>query len=402
MRRRDGSPPAPDAVLRANAPAPEPVANGSRKAPEPLFDQMRMKRGHRHAFGTAPADGTSEVFDPIADKRWEEFVAKAPGATAFHHPAWLSLLARTYRYPIKACCIVDESGAIRAGLPIAAVGGALRRPRLAALPFSDHCAPLTLTGDDPALEARLLGAVDELRRELGVPLEVRGAVPASAEAQVVDTYHLHDIRLEPDVEAVIERFRRKSQLLRGARRAEREGLIVERHTDAHALAEFYRLHVGTRRRQGVPTQPRRFIMRFADLFAQGLGFVLVVRDGERPVAAAVFLSFNGTLIYKYGASDPAALGKRPNNLLFLEAIRWGCENGMHTLDLGRTDTGHETLRDFKLSWGADEHLLEYHELAEGERRTDGAGLARKAAPLIRRSPPMVGRLIGEALYRYAG
>jgi hypothetical protein len=59
-----------------------------------------------------------------------------------------------------------------------------------------------------------------------------------------------------------------------------------------------------------------------------------------------------------GASDPAALGKRPNNLLFLEAIRWGCRNGMHSLDLGRTDIGHDSPRDSKLSWRAEERTLD--------------------------------------------
>jgi len=363
---------------------------------------MRTSRGHRRAFDVVPADGRFELIDPIADARWEAFVAKAPGANAFHHPAWLALLQRSYGYAIKACCLTDESGAIRAGLPVALVGGTLRRARLAALPFSDHCAPLTAEGEGPALLSRLLDALDVLRRTLRVPLEIRAPVAPAAERQVVDAYHLHEIALEADSDAVIPRFRRRSQILRGARRAEREGLTVEHRTDAAALAEFYELHVGTRRRQGVPTQPRSFILRFADLFAQGLGFVLVVRDGDRPIAAAVFLSFNGTLIYKYGASDPAALGKRPNNLLFLEAIRWGCQAGMRTLDLGRTDISHDSLREFKLSWGAEESTLEYYELAEGERRAEGAGLARHAAPLIRRSPPLVSRLIGEALYRYAG
>ena len=361
---------------------------------------MRMSRGHRRAFQAAPADAGFELVDPIADERWEAFLAKAPGANAFHHPAWLSLLQRSYGYAVRACCLVDESGAITAGLPVALVGGALRRPRLAALPFSDHCAPLT--ADEPALIDPLLEALDALRRRLDMPLEVRAPLAPATDRQVVESYHLHEIRLEADADAVVQRFRRRSQILRGARRAEREGLTVERHTDAAALAEFYALHVGTRRRQGVPTQPRSFILRFADLFARDLGFALIVRDGDRPIAAAVFLSFNGTLIYKYGASDPAALGKRPNNLLFLEAIRGGCEAGMHTLDLGRTDMGHESLREFKLSWGADESTLEYYELAEGQRRTEGAGLARHAAPLIRRSPPLVSRLIGEALYRYAG
>ncbi|HEX7298623.1 MAG TPA: GNAT family N-acetyltransferase [Solirubrobacteraceae bacterium] len=361
-----------------------------------------MSRGQR-AFRAAPADGGFELVDPIADGRWEAFLAQAPGANAFHHPAWLSLLTRSYGYPIRACCLVDSTGAIRAGLPLALVGGGLRRPRLASLPFSDECAPLTAPADDAALAAELVAALDTLRRALGLALEVRGPVAPTTSVQVVDRYHQHEIALERDFDAVVARFRRRSQLMRGVRRAEREGLTVERRTDTGALADFYRLHLATRHRQGVPTQPRSFILRFAELFERDLGFVLVVRDGEQAIAAAVFLAFNGTLIYKYGASDASALGKRPNNLLFLEAIRWGCEAGMHTLDMGRTDIGHESLREFKLSWGAEERTLEYHQLADGHREAaQGMGLAHKVAPLIRRSPPVVGRLVGAALYRYAG
>lgn len=377
---------------------------------------MLASSRHRRAFAALHGNDRWSLIDPIADARWHELVGSGHASAAtplgepaprfaagpFHHPAWLGLLARSYGYPIRACCLLDGAGAIVAGLPLALVGGTLRRPRLAALPFSDHCKPL-VAGEDPALTARLLAALDELRCELGVELELRAPLEPTTGAQAVDSYWLHEIALEPDVDAVIGRFRRKSQILRGARRAEREGLTVERRTDAAALADFYRLHVGTRRRQGVPTQPRSFILRFADLFDQGLGFVLVVRDGEQPIAAAVFLAFNGNLIYKYGASDPAALNKRPNNLLFLEAIRWGCANGMRSLDMGRTDIGHDSLREFKLHWGAEETKLTYHELTDAERApSEGPGLAGRAAPLIRRSPPVVSRLIGEALYRYAG
>jgi CelD/BcsL family acetyltransferase involved in cellulose biosynthesis len=367
---------------------------------------MSVLNRKRRAFEGAPAVGRAQLIDPLADERWARFVDEAAGANAFHHPAWLELLQRSYGYSIRACCIVDSSGAIRAGIPLALVGGPLRAARLAALPFSDHCAPLTAPQGDAELLAELLEALTALRGELGLAVEVRGPVSAQTPAQVVDRYHLHDISLEPDVDAVVQRFGRRSQILRGVRKAEREGLVVERRTDTAALAEFYDLHVATRRRQGVPTQPKSFILGFEQLFARDLGFVLVVRDGEHAIAAAVFLAFNGTLIYKYGASDPAALGKRPNNLLFLEAIRWGCAAGMHTLDLGRTDIGHESLREFKSSWGAHERELEYHELGGAPRRAAAAestgGVARHIAPIIRRSPPIVGRMIGAALYRYAG
>jgi CelD/BcsL family acetyltransferase involved in cellulose biosynthesis len=366
---------------------------------------MSASRRKRRAFSTVQVDGPAQLIDPLGDERWERFLASAPGAVAFHHPAWLALLQRSYGYPIRALCTVGEDGAIRAGLPLALVGGGIRRARLAALPFSDECAPVAAAGSEDQLDAELPAALSDLASRLGLAVEVRGPVGGPVRSQVVDRYHQHDVALEADVDAVIQRFGRRSQILRGVRKAEKSGLTVERCTDVGALEDFYRLHVATRRRQGVPTQPKSFILGFADLFDRGLGFVMTVREGDQTIAAAVFLAFNGTLTYKYGASDPAALGKRPNNLLFLEAIRGGCAAGMHTLDMGRTDVGHETLREFKLSWGAQERVLEYHELSDAPRRDDvpqSAGLARHVAPVIRRSPPIVGRMIGEALYRYAG
>src|SRR3712207_7808324 len=52
------------------------------------------------------------------------------------------------------------------------------------------------------------------------------------------------------------------------------------YTTLFRSSEFFRLHVQTRRRQGVPTQPRRFIMAFEDLFTEALGFVALARDGR--------------------------------------------------------------------------------------------------------------------------
>ena len=46
----------------------------------------------------------------------------------------------------------------------------------------------------------------------------------------------------------------------------------------------------------------------------------------------------------------------------MEAIRWGCEHGMRTLDFGRTHWGQEGLRSFKLAWGAEERELRYRHL----------------------------------------
>ena len=336
----------------------------------------------------------TELLDPRTDERWRDFVGRAERATLFHHPAWLELLSACYRYEFAASCLLDGDGRVVAGLPWARVESWLTGRRLVALPFSDACEPLVEGGS----EEDLARAVDEHRRATGLGLEVRWQMEA-LEGEVVHRYWRHTLPLESDA-GEVER-RAKSGIRRGVTKARREGLTFERRTDADALDSFYRLHLRTRRHQGVPTQPKRFIDELGVLFEDGHGFVGLVNDGDRPVAAAVFLQLRQHLIYKYGASDRSALARRPNNLLFAEVIRWACETGLRVLDFGRTDLDQEGLKQFKRGWGAEELPLHHTYAGTAPPSDDGSRVQRLVAPAIRHSPPSVGRLFG-ALYRHFG
>jgi CelD/BcsL family acetyltransferase involved in cellulose biosynthesis len=337
--------------------------------------------------------------DPISDSAWLAFLEASPTATIFHHPLWLQLLRSQYGYELYACCI-EEEGGTRAGIPIARIESRLTGPRLVSLPFSDVCTPVLAPGAGSAELDALGDALAAERRRTGLELTVHGSLPG-AQAFVQHRFFRHLLPLAGDP-AKVESHYSKSQVKRGIKKARREGLEAERRTDDAALAAFYFLHQRTRKRLGVPTQPKRFIHRFKELFDAGLGFVELVLDEGRPIAAAVFLTFNGTVTYKYGASDVRALAKRPNNLLFSETIRWACEAGFHTLDFGRTDIDNEGLRAFKRSWGANEDALSYTFFAEREPSSEPQLRDRVMSTTIRRSPAVVSRLVGEALYRHFG
>ena len=342
----------------------------------------------------------AELVDPLEDARWARLVAGAPGALVFHTPAWLRLLRRQYGYELAAWCVRDGDRLV-AGLPVARVVSRLTGRRLVAIPFCDLCGPLVQRDAAPEAEAALLRLIAAERARAGLDLEIHEAVAGLDGAQPSQRFWHHAVPLSRDVEAVEAAFT-KSQVKRGARKARKEGLGLERRTDAAALDAFYGLHLATRRRQGVPIQPRRFIRRFAELFADGLGFVaLVGEDGAPPAAAAVFLTFGDTVTYKYGASDPGQLRRRPNNLLFLDVIHWACAEGYEQLDLGRTDLDNEGLREFKLSWGARERDVAYTFLSDGRRAPSRrSGGSRAVQAVLRRSPPVVSRVVGEALYRH--
>jgi hypothetical protein len=337
--------------------------------------------------------------DPIDDPAWAELLERSAAAEVFHHPRWLGLLRAQYGYEIYACCVSDDDG-IAAGIPIARIESRLTGRRLVSLPFSDVCSPVTRDADTKPLAA-LAEALAGERRRTGLELTIHGELPGIQGAFVQGGFVRHLLPLAADP-AEVERGYSKSQVKRGIKKAQREGLVAERRTDTAALDAFYALHVPTRKKLGVPTQPKRFIRRFAELFDAGLGFVELVKDGDRPIAAAVFLTYNGTVTYKYGASDVRRLGKRPNHLLFSEVIRSACDAGFHTLDFGRTDVDNEGLRAFKRSWGAQEVDLSYTYLTDAPPSLETPLRNRLMTTTIQHSPSGVSRIVGEALYRHFG
>jgi CelD/BcsL family acetyltransferase involved in cellulose biosynthesis len=344
-----------------------------------------------------------ERVDPLADERWLALVRRSVDAGPFHHPLWLELLQAQYGLGISGVCVVSADGGLAAGLPVARIESRLTGTRLVALPFSDLCLPAVSDAAPKEARAALADALAEEQRRAGVELEIRAPLPGLRGAQPGRPFLHHVLPLYPDAAAVQSRFS-KSQIRRGIKKAQREGVEITFAADRAALDEFFRLHVRTRHHQGIPTQPKRFIRRFERLFQNGLGWVALARWQGTTIAAAVFLSFNGTVVYKYGASDRRHLDKRPNNLLFAEVIRRACAERAHTLDFGRTDPENEGLAAFKRAWGSEERQLTYLRLTRHANR-DGAEAGGVPAPvqkLIWRSPPVVGRLIGAALYRHFG
>jgi hypothetical protein len=353
-----------------------------------------------------PSTGLRSI-NPIGDPAWLDLLERASAGMIFHHPAWLRLIQDNYGVAISAWVLDDGEDRLSAGLPVALLTSRLTGARLIALPFSDSCSPLVAPSAADDLE-RLAQGTTNACEQLGLALEVRGALPGSP-GGILETerYVEHRVALEPDLEQVTGRFTKRSVML-GVTKAHRDGLTVEHRTDREGLARFYRLHIRTRRHQGLPTQPRRVIVGFSSLFDAGLGFVLLVQHEGRDIAAGVFFAAGGTLTCHFAASDRDFLSLRPNNLLFMEAIQWGCEHGQQQFDFGRTDADNHGLCSFKKHWGAVESALEFTYFGEYEP-TLGRGMDREpgrarlaSRAIIRHAPLAVGSLIGNILYSHFG
>jgi CelD/BcsL family acetyltransferase involved in cellulose biosynthesis len=335
----------------------------------------------------------------MADERWTAFVASKPQANIFHHPVWSSLSAECYGYRPFVIAVSDMAGRLTAGLPMMEVHSRLTGKRWVSLPFTDHCAPLY--GDAQSL-GRLVEGLVCLSNDAKMPrVEARWELPHHPGIHTYSPYVLHTVALNSDAESVARRFHRMHR--RNIKVAEKKGVRIEMGDKREHMDAFYRLHLQTRRRQGVPVQPRRFFdLLGRAILETGLGFALLAYKDDRCLAAAVFLHWQKTLTYKYGASGTDSLSLRPNNLLFWTAIRWGCERGYTLLDMGRTGPENAGLRSFKSKWGAEEVLLTYSTLSATPPRSRSGKLMHVMETVIQRSPTWVCRAAGELLYRHVG
>jgi len=334
------------------------------------------------------------------DDRWLAFTAAHPDATVFHHPAWMDVIATCYGYQPFVIAVCDAGRKIRAGVPMIDASSVLRRRHWVSLPFTDYCNPLS--SDSESLERLAAGISSFYREGIARNIELRWEFPHQQNMHTYSEFVLQTIPLDPDADKVIKRFERVHR--QNARAAEERGVQIVQGNGREHLRLFYDMQLKTRLRHGAPAQPQRFFDLVADkIFKPGLGFVLLAYKGDKCLAGLVLLRWKQSLIAKYAASEKDSLNLRPNNLLFLTAIKWGCTNGVKVFDMGRSATEHTGLRRYKRGWGAEEMPLNYSVLsAAPPRRKTRRFVENIAHTIIQHSPVFVCRILGNQFYRYIG
>ena len=352
----------------------------------------------RSPLATSPPSSSSltvEIVDPRRESNWDRLVLSHPEATFFHSAAWAKVLCKTYRHE-PLYLHFSEADSPLAVVPLMEVRSLFTGRRGVCLPFSDLCAPLVFRENrwQPVMKK-----LSQLRRERHWKYcELRGgsSLPVSAAAI---TFYGHKLDLRVGTQELFALC--ASSVRRAIRKAKKHELRADVSMSLEAVREFYRLHVVTRRRHGLPPQPLSFFLHIHDeVIKRKLGFVVLARQGARAVAGAVFFHFGKKALYKFGASEQEAQEFRGNNLVVWEGIRFLTEQGFETLHFGRTSLDQEGLRRFKLSWGADEETIRYSRFPT---LNTPSMPARNGAPalhtkIFRKMPLALNRLAGMMIY----
>lgn len=330
------------------------------------------------------------------DNEYESYVTLNPIRNIFHHPHWINLICDCYGYKPHVFSLLNESRQIVAALPLINVNSWLTGNRWISLPFSDYCIPLA--DQESNLVDLSLALLDWSRENSIDNLEIRWRLPAIHGLYPHSDSVIHMLPLSSNVNEVIKRYH--PMHLRNQKHASAKGVSIEMSNSLESIRKFYELHVQTRKRQGIPVQPWNFFyILWQELICKGLGFVASAFLGKECLAAAVFLHWNKTLTYKYGASSISGLPYRPNNLLFHSVITWGCANGYEILDLGKTNFDNQGLRDFKSRWGSDEKELVFTHFKPQTEKV-GSRAFTTMQKIIQHSPEFVCQFAGHVLYKH--
>ena len=348
------------------------------------------------------------LVEPWLDARWDAYVASHPRATVYHTGAWVRIVCEIGRYP-SLCLVAEANGRVTGILPLVAVDSILTGRRISTLPFSDVCFALA---DDSATADSLLAAARAARaKRRAAYYEMRGLpalrdgsdTPADGFAKSGHFYNFV-LPLSGDADAVRATFSQKAVRYM-ITKAEKAGVTVRRGDGRDADA-FYTLYVATRRRHGIPPQPRRLFSRIVEQARDALNAALYLAEYEgRVIAAVITARQSGVTYLKYEVTDDAHRNLGAVHALLWNSIRDAVLAGDRSYDFGRTAADNPGLCEFKRRWGTTQIDLPYY----FDPPRDGVSVVKSDSlkyrlftAAFRRMPAPLAVRVGERIFRHFG
>jgi len=336
------------------------------------------------------------VLDPLRESAWDDGIASHRDGTCFHTTAWARVLYETYKHQPFYLQFFHR-GRLAALVPLIEIRSPFTGRRGVCLPFSDLCEPLFFEPDVVGfVRDRLLSFAQQRRWH---HIEIRGGKSLQLAPGPATKFYGHTLELSSDCTPMFGHF--ASSVRRAIRKAERSEVNAVAVRNRQAVGDFYQLHVETRRRHGLPPQSASFFRNiYEHVVKPGVGFIVLAQRRSHTIAAAIFFRFGNNAIYKYGASDTSFQEFRANNLVMWHGIQFLVRNGVEKLHFGRTECEDDGLRRFKLSWGAQEQIINYYRVDPSGRqcftsaRRD-SGLHKK---VFGRLPLVFNRVAGSIIY----
>ncbi len=289
-----------------------------------------------------------EELEPASYAEWDHYVDQHPMSTCYHLRAWKTVAERAYR--LRAPFLIareNKGGPCQGVLPsyliqgflqshmtnglFGAYGSVLANSREARLALVDHAIQLSKKKN---VHFFMLKTLEEPSFEENLNLAK------------LDSWVIATLALQPDPQMMWKSLRDK--IRNCVRKAERSDLKVRFGDDQ--LPHFYEVLAQNMHSKGAPIYGIRFMRELVEALPGRTDIITLWKDNQ--VISGAFLIYHRKTVYvPFASSRPEFLAMSPNNLLYWEIIKRGCERKMDILDFGRSLKDSGPLK-FKLGWGA--------------------------------------------------
>ena len=331
---------------------------------------------------------------------WNEYVLNHADGSVFHLTHWKEVIEQAFGH--KSLYLIAEngnsnsSGQIVGIFPIFIIKSFLFGKYLVSVPFAELGGPLS---DDDHIQKKLLEKAESLAAdEKADYLELRNRTPIDG-YPTKSLYYNFKREIFPNLDDNMKAIPRKAR--RMIRVGEKKGLVSE--MGHHLANEHYAIMAKSYHSLGTPTFPKKLYAKFLDIFGDKAHILRVRNENKVPVAAVMSFFFKDQLVPYWAGSVFEYRDLAPNDFMYWELMKYGCENGFKVFDFGRSKEGTGSF-DFKRHWGFEPVQLayQYHLVGASElpNLSPNNPKYRKKIEMWRKMPHFATKLIGPGIAKY--
>lgn len=328
---------------------------------------------------------------------WDVFVINCPNSTIYHLIRWKDIIEQSYGRSAYYL-IAEENNAIVGVLPLVFISNYLMGNSLTSLPFVNYGGICT---NNLIAQKKLLEEAIVLAKKLRVKyIEFRQlqelselSLPAKKEkvTLLLELPSSEDIlwkQLDPKV---------RNQV----RKAMRSGLTFQLG-GKELLHDFYRVFSQNMHDLGSPAHSRIFFEQIFFAFPESTK-IAGIFSGPHMISSAILFTFKEHIEVPWASSMREYLHYCPNNLLYWELLKFGCEQKFRYFDFGRSTVNSGTYK-FKSQWGAKSNQLYWYYYLNGMQHVPlSFGQSKKMqfiSYIWKRTPVKITQKIGPMIRKY--
>jgi len=308
---------------------------------------------------------TITIVNSLPEDQWRHFVEKHPAGNVFHTPEMFHVFSQTKGFRPELWAATKQRRILALLLPvqITLMNGLLRRFTTRAVAYGSLLYEAGEEGEEG--EEALSQLLQTYRRETdGVPLftELRNLSNLETIQSILrehgfvyENYLNYLINLKLSTDVLFENFGRRTR--KNIRRGLRQGeVVIEEATERDQVNVCYDLLCRSYHKAHVPLADISLFQAALEiLHPKGMVRFTLARVDQAAIAASVELLYKDVIYGWYGGVDRTYSSRVPNELLMLDILKWGVENGYSLYDFGGAGKSDEEygVRDFKAKFGGE-------------------------------------------------